>query len=342
MNSQQLPLFVRPPREEKRMADQTRPSVTLALMREMGLTEETLARRKAFLELRDEDSERLRGLHDLAQQYAERVIEDFYAHLLSFEESKKFFTDPVVLARVKAAQKQYFLRLTQGHYDAAYVEDRLRIGVAHERIDLPIELYLSAYNFYLRTVMKHFVEAYGNHPEQVIPLFLSLLKLVFFDMGLATETYLFQRERTIREQQEAIREISTPVLPLRERLLLLPIIGAIDSPRAQQITTQLLHGIRTHRAKVVVMDITGVPTVDSAIANHLLQTVQAARLMGAIVIVSGLSPEVAHALVRLGVDLGTVQTVGTLQDGIEAAEQLLGYAVHKVESATADRPVERS
>jgi rsbT co-antagonist protein RsbR len=268
-------------------------------------------------------------VHELAEKYATGVIEDFYSHLLSFEESQKFFTDPAVLERVKAAQKQYFLRLTQGDYDTTYVEDRLRIGVAHERIDLPIELYLGAYNFYLRTVMRRLMEAYTSNPAQAVSTFLSLLKLVFLDMGLATETYLFQRERMIREQQEAIREISTPVLPLRERLLLLPIIGAIDPPRAQQITTQLLHGIRDHRAKAVVMDITGVPTVDSEIANHLIQTVQAARLMGATVIVSGLSPEVAHALVRIGVDLGAVNTVGTLQDGIEAAEQLLGYAVSK-------------
>jgi rsbT co-antagonist protein RsbR len=324
------------------MAEQRQPMATLALMQEMGLSEEEIARRKAFLQFGDADVERLRALHDLAAQYADGVIEDFYAHLLSFEDSRQFFTDPAVLAHVKAAQKQYFLELTQGPYDAPYVEDRLRIGVAHERINLPIELYLGAYNFYLRTVMLRLVEAYKQKPEQAIATFTSLLKLVFLDMGLATETYLFQRERTIREQQEAIREISTPVLPLRERLLLLPIIGAIDPPRAQQITTQLLQSIRAHRAKVVVMDITGVPTVDSAIANHLIQTVQAARLMGATVIVSGLSPEVAHALVRIGVDLSAVNTVGALQDGIEAAERLLGYVVSKAGDPVIDRKSEGS
>jgi rsbT co-antagonist protein RsbR len=322
------------------MADQTQPGTTLALMREMGLSEEEIARRKAFLQFGAADMERLHGLHDLAREYADAVIEDFYAHLLSFEESKQFFSDPAVLARVNAMQKQYFLRLTQGQYDAAYVEDRLRIGVAHERIDLPIKLYLGAYSFYLRTVMQRLLKAYTAKPEQAISMFMSLLTLVFLDMGLAMETYLFQRERTIREQQEAIREISTPVLPLRERLLLLPIIGAIDPPRAQQLTTQLLQNIRAHRAKAVVMDITGVPTVDSAIANHLIQTVQAARLMGATVIVSGLSPEVAHALVRIGVDLGTVNTVGTLQDGIEAAEQLLGYVVSRKRETIDSRDAE--
>src|SRR6185369_13286066 len=197
------------------MAEQRQPMATLALMQEMGLSEEEIARRKAFLEFGDEDVERLRGLHDLAAQYADSVIEDFYSHLLSFADSRQFLADPAVLAHVKAAQKQYFLELTQGQYEAPYVEDRLRIGVAHERINLPIELYLGAYNFYLRTVMLRLVEAYEKHPEQAIATFVSLLKLVFLDMGLATETYLFQRERTIREQQEAIREISTPVLPLR-------------------------------------------------------------------------------------------------------------------------------
>jgi rsbT co-antagonist protein RsbR len=323
------------------MAGQTQPAMTPSLMRELGLTEEEIARRKAFLDFTAEDAARLGALHELAQRYADGVIEDFYQHLLAFDESRRFFTDPAILARVKAAQKQYFLGLTQGTYDAAYVEDRLRIGVAHERINLPAELYLGAYNCYLRTVMGRLAEEYKTNPAQALPTFLSLLKLVFLDMGLAIETYLAQRERTIRVQQEAIREISTPVLPLRERLLLLPIIGAIDPPRAQQLTTQLLQSIRAHRAKAVVMDITGVPTVDSAVANHLIQTVQAARLMGAMVIVSGLSPEVAHALVRIGVDLSAVNTVGTLQDGIEAAEQLLGYTVSKRTAAsTAPRGAE--
>jgi len=234
------------------MAEQRQPLPTLALMREMGLSEEEIARRKAFLEFGDEDVEQLRGLHDLAAQYAEGVIEDFYAHLLSFEESRKFFTDPAVLGHVKAAQKQYFLGLTQGQYDAAYVEDRLRIGVAHERINLPLQLYLGAYNFYLRTVLRRFIEAYKNSPEQSLSVFMSLLKLVFLDMGLATETYLFQRERTIREQQEAIREISTPVLPLRERLLLLPIIGAIDR-QEEQALAQRQHGRRNFSDRFLLL-----------------------------------------------------------------------------------------
>src|SRR5262249_7468720 len=137
--------------------------------------------------------------------------------------------------------------------------------------------------------------------------------------------FVQERERTIRVQQEAIRELSTPVLQVRDRLLILPIIGVIDPQRARQLTEQLLRGIRANRAKVVVIDITGVAAIDSHVANHLVQTVEASRLLGATVIVTGLSPEIAQTLVNIGVDLVKMTTVGDLQGGIEHAERLLGY-----------------
>ncbi|HXU21342.1 MAG TPA: STAS domain-containing protein [Verrucomicrobiae bacterium] len=139
--------------------------------------------------------------------------------------------------------------------------------------------------------------------------------------------FVQERERVIREQQEAIRVLSTPVLQVRERLLILPIIGVIDPQRARQLTEQLLRGIRTNRAKVVVIDITGVPVMDANVANNLVQTVEATRLLGATVIITGLSPEIAQTLVTIGVDLGKMNTVGDLQGGIEEAERLLGYKV---------------
>ena len=139
--------------------------------------------------------------------------------------------------------------------------------------------------------------------------------------------FVQERERVIRQQQEAIRELSTPVLQVRERLLILPMIGVIDPQRARQLTEQLLRGIRTNRAKVVVIDITGVAAMDVTVANHLVQTVEASRLLGATVIVTGLSPEIAQTLVTIGVDLGKMNTVGDLQGGIEQAERLLGYKV---------------
>ena len=147
-------------------------------------------------------------------------------------------------------------------------------------------------------------------------------------------SFVEERERVIRQQQDALRELSTPVLPVRERLLILPIIGVLDSERARQLTEQLLLGIRTHRAKVVVIDVTGAPEVDETVANHLVQTVDASRLMGASVIITGLSPTIAQTLVTIGVDLSKMNTIGDLQGGLEEAERLLGFDVTKRGGAT--------
>jgi len=146
-------------------------------------------------------------------------------------------------------------------------------------------------------------------------------------------SFVEERERIIRQQQDSIRELSTPVLQVRERLMILPIIGVLDNQRVTQLTDQLLRGIRTHRAKVVVIDITGVPDVDTSVANHLVKTVDASRLMGASVIITGLSSDIAQTLVTIGVDLSKMNTIGDLQGGIEEAERLLGFRVSRSDAS---------
>jgi len=312
----------------------------LTLAELMKISEREIQQRKAFLEFRGDDEQRLQGIGELAAHYADEVIESFYAHLMSFEEMRAYFPTAESLTRVKALQKEYFLRLTQGHYDEEYVEERLKIGAIHERISLPMKSYLGMYNFYLRAVGERIFEAFNDDWRRALETFFSLMKLTFLDIELAIDTYIDSRERTIKAlQQEAIRELSTPVLPFREGMLLLPIIGQIDSPRARQLTEHLLDSIRVNRAKVVLIDITGVATVDSRVANHLVQTVDAARLMGAKVVVSGISPEIALTMVTLGIDLGRVLTVGDMQSGIEHAERMLGYRVERLDDASSDEDV---
>jgi rsbT co-antagonist protein RsbR len=148
----------------------------------------------------------------------------------------------------------------------------------------------------------------------------------FFDlvMRIIGEQYLAAREKTILQQQDAIRELSTPVLELSEGLLLLPIVGVVDSHRARQMTEQLLNAIREHRTRVVVIDITGVPAVDTMVANHLVQATEAARLLGAVSIVTGLSAEVAQTMVKIGINLSGLHTVGNLRGGIVEANRIIG------------------
>jgi rsbT co-antagonist protein RsbR len=121
------------------MADPAERAIGASTMREMEIADQEIAHRKRFLEFQEEDIARLLEVNKLAQEYAEPVIEAFYNHLLAFEETREFFRDPGILARVKDMQRKYFLGLTQGNYDTVYVEDRLRIGEVHERIGLPIK-----------------------------------------------------------------------------------------------------------------------------------------------------------------------------------------------------------
>ena len=136
-------------------------------------------------------------------------------------------------------------------------------------------------------------------------------------------------ERTVEQARllALVEELSTPVIPIFEDTVALPLVGSIDSRRAKRITADLLEGISQRRAKIAIIDITGVPAVDTAVVNSLMQAVQAAELMGCQVVLTGIRPEIAHTLVVLEVDLGEVVTLRNLQSGIEyaAARQQLPF-----------------
>ena len=127
------------------------------------------------------------------------------------------------------------------------------------------------------------------------------------------------QQEIIAAQQAALRELSTPLIPILDGVVAMPLIGAIDSARARQIMETLLEGIGEKRASIAILDITGVRVVDTQVANALIRTAQAAQLLGARVILTGITPEVAQTLVQLGIDLRSVATRSTLQSGIAYA-----------------------
>ena len=138
-----------------------------------------------------------------------------------------------------------------------------------------------------------------------------------------TERERLQQE-VIEAQRQALQELSTPIIPVMDRIIVMPLVGSIDTMRARDITRSLLAGIRAHRAKVVILDITGVPLVDSGVADHLNKTIQAARLKGARSIVTGISDAVAETIVDLGIDWSGIEALSDLQTGLVAALSSLG------------------
>ncbi|EXU91753.1 STAS domain-containing protein [Streptomyces noursei] len=144
--------------------------------------------------------------------------------------------------------------------------------------------------------------------------------------ALSFETYVEGREEIIRRQSRQLLEVSTPVVRLWRQVLAVPLIGTLDTARTQVVMENLLQGIQDHEALVAIIDITGVPTVDTAVAQHLMQTVNAVRLMGADCVISGIRPPIAQTIAQLGIDLSTILTRATLADALAAAVKLTDAA----------------
>ncbi|MBN1813187.1 MAG: PAS domain-containing protein [Anaerolineae bacterium] len=147
---------------------------------------------------------------------------------------------------------------------------------------------------------------------------------------IETESARLQQE-LVDAQQRAIQELSTPVIPVLEGVIVMPLVGSIDTLRARDIMRRLLGGIREHRAKVVILDITGVSIVDSGVASHLNKTIQAARLKGARTIVVGISDAVAETIVDLGLDWSRIETLSDLQTGLRVALQGMGFGLVRLD-----------
>ena len=136
--------------------------------------------------------------------------------------------------------------------------------------------------------------------------------------------------KTLREQQQVVMELSTPVIRVWEKILVLPLIGTVDSVRAQQVMENILIKISETESQVVIIDITGVPVIDTLVASHLIKTVAAVKLLGADSIITGINPEIAQTLVHLGVDLNEVVTKANLARGIEIAMKMTNRRIEKI------------
>lgn len=201
----------------------------------------------------------------------------------------------------------------------------MRIGIAHERVGVPPKSYLGAYARYLRSVFERLAIEFPD-PAEMRAAFQGVEKLVAFDMALAMDTYIAAQLDALARQQAAIRELSTPVIRLYHRVLLLPLIGTIDTYRADQLMEAVLLKVVDEQAHVIIIDIAGVPVVDTRVADHLLKTTEAVRLLGAQTILSGISPAIARTIVNLGMNISAMHTKSRLADALELAFEIVGAA----------------
>jgi rsbT co-antagonist protein RsbR len=161
----------------------------------------------------------------------------------------------------------------------------------------------------------------------MVPEYLAFSRMID-DLGLLTfETYALTREQIIADQAEAMLELSTPVVRLWDSIVAVPLIGTLDSARTQLVMEKMLDALVATGADHAIIDITGVPTVDTEVAQHLLKTVMAARLLGAECTISGIRPQIAHTIVSLGIEFGDITTKATLRDALAHALSRSGLQV---------------
>ncbi len=142
-----------------------------------------------------------------------------------------------------------------------------------------------------------------------------------------TREELHDKSEQLDAQRRTIRELGTPILPVHAGVLVMPLVGIIDSNRATQVMETLLEAISAHQADIVILDITGVPLVDTSVANYILQAARATRLIGARVVLVGIGAEIAQTMVHLGVDLSDIMTLANLQEGLQYAFEQRGYEI---------------
>jgi diguanylate cyclase (GGDEF)-like protein len=176
----------------------------------LGINVAEADRRLHFLEFTPHDEELLRALHAEIERHGDRrfFVDAFYQHLLAFAPTRALLADEAVLARLKRMQGDYFERLTAGHYDQAYLLDRLRIGLVHEHVGLAPQWYIGAYNKYLTLLAPRIRAYYRDDPERLLDTLVALLKIVFYDMGLAIDAYIHAAHGKVRDQAEQLKALS--------------------------------------------------------------------------------------------------------------------------------------
>ncbi|MDH5366017.1 MAG: protoglobin domain-containing protein [Cyclobacteriaceae bacterium] len=260
------------------------------------------------------------------------MIEDFYIWLKPMPEFGQFFgANTELLERVKNKQEEYWIDLLNNPINEEFYKSRVNLAQAHARIDLPLDSYFASLAFFMNWVLDKCsdeVTATGKKisvakKEDMINAMHSFNKIMQIDQAIVVDNYVSMTNAKLNElinrQAYTIAQLATPIAILAQDVLLVSIIGMIDSNRAQEIMETTLNKIVETTSRVTIIDIAGVDIVDTAIANHIIKMIQAIQLMGCSCILSGVSPTIAQTIVQLGIDLRGITTKSVLKDAVEAA-----------------------
>jgi rsbT co-antagonist protein RsbR len=269
-------------------------------------------------EISPADLEKIRRYGKIIIPKLPDYVTAFYQWLKTQPEFDEFFSDPKALAHAQKLQLEYWRDFFEASIDEKFLEHRRTVGEVHARIGLPLSVYFMSVN---KTLVLFTEKLYDQSlpVKEYLATVQAITKMIHFDTAIVVETYARMTNQKISRQSQALMEMSTPVTAIWQDILMLPIVGIIDSKRSQDIMDAVLSKIGETRSKVIIMDISGVGVVDTAVANHLIKITKATKLMGCECTISGVSPAIAQTIVELGINVGEVRTTATLRDALEAA-----------------------
>src|SRR5262245_43615497 len=237
------------------------------VMASVGITAPEIERRKRLVGIGPEDHERIAQVRDIVVRHADELTDAFFAHL--GREDARIELHAQLVAQARPLKREHLAAMVQGRYDLAYAQQRIRLALVYGRFEVETSVFLGAYHNLLASIQRTILLETALSPPIALEAFLSLRRVAFFDLSLQNDVLIHQRERLIHLQAQAMRELSAPVLQIRDRLLLMPMIGVIDSQRARMMTDKLWAAIRRSRALVVVLDVTGVAAIDEVVGESL-------------------------------------------------------------------------
>src|SRR5215510_1426558 len=276
---------------------------------------------QSLLDRFDVSPDDLSSLKECGQRLAdkiERVVDRFYEWLRKQPEFNVFFGSEDTVERVKKLQTVYWADFFSGVVDQRYIDYRIKIGEIHAQRDMPNLIYFASMSRF-EFLFAEELNKCGLSKDQLQAAMRAFAKLLTLDLYVTSDQIAQFAKRRVLESGKAMLAMSTPVTSIWDGILLLPLVGIVDSQRTQDIMEKSLARISESRARVFVMDISGVVTVDTAVANNFIRITQATRLMGCDCIISGISPSVARTLVELGANVGEVRTTATLRDALQLA-----------------------
>ena len=270
-----------------------------------------------------QDTANVRRAGDILAPQLELFVEQWYVWLRQQPEYLQFFPDNDNVGRVSKLQTRHWQEFFTAEVNDFYVARRTHIGAVHAHIELPNDIYFAGVSMTFQMFVDR-LRSTDTPADQVLDMVMSINKQLKLDTFLVIDTISRIARERIADHSRAMMEMSTPVTPIWEGILLLPLVGIIDTTRTAEIMNKTLTKIAESRSKVFVLDISGVASVDTSVANQLIKITKATRLMGCESIISGVSPSIARTMVELGVSIGEVRTTATLRDAFELALRAIG------------------